>query len=110
MSAVNQYFKDYPNSSECFQTSDGFLFHFLNDARNHANTLADKQVVNHKRETDGKESASAVVDYSKMKLEELKALCAEAGIDASGFKSKKECIEALDSLKSKNQDDVEDEQ
>ncbi len=39
---VQDYFETYPNSQECFETSDGFLFHQDYDAKAHARNLKDK--------------------------------------------------------------------
>lgn len=47
---VKQYFKDYPGRKECFQTSDGYLFHLKTDADNYAATLKDKAVKTHQRD------------------------------------------------------------
>lgn len=49
MKKIKDYFETYPNSSECFVTTDGFIFHTAHDASAHANTLADKQVIQHQR-------------------------------------------------------------
>lgn len=49
MSKINHYFKTYTQSNECFETSDGFLFHQKTDATAHAASLADKNVETHKR-------------------------------------------------------------
>lgn len=49
MSKVTAYFKDYPKSNQCFETSDGFLFHEENDAVNHGKTLERKLVKKHLR-------------------------------------------------------------
>lgn len=47
MKKVQQYFKDYPTSKQCFETSDGFLFHHEGDARLHAAGLKNKTVTTH---------------------------------------------------------------
>ncbi len=44
---VKQYFKDYPGSKQCFQTSDSLIFHEEGDARLHAKSLEDKDVKTH---------------------------------------------------------------
>jgi len=46
---VKQYFENYPESDSCHETSDGFLFHKLNDAECHGNSLKEKEVVSHAR-------------------------------------------------------------
>lgn len=44
MEKIKHYFKTYPQSNECFQTTDEFIFHRAWDARAHAETLKDKRV------------------------------------------------------------------
>ena len=44
-----EYFKSYPSSKECFQTSDGFFFHKDFDAKAHAQSLKEREVIEHKR-------------------------------------------------------------
>ena len=46
---IKNYFKNYPESNECFSTSDGFLFHAEHAAKGHASSLKDKKVETHKR-------------------------------------------------------------
>jgi hypothetical protein len=46
---LKHYFKAYDQSKECFETSDGLLFHVKTDADAHASTLSDKKVKTHKR-------------------------------------------------------------
>jgi hypothetical protein len=43
-----QYFKDYPGSEKCFQTSDETIFHQKGDAHLHAKSLKDDEVKEHK--------------------------------------------------------------
>jgi hypothetical protein len=47
MKQVDEYFKDYPASKQCFTTSDSFVFHEKGDAGMHAQTLKDKTVEHH---------------------------------------------------------------
>jgi len=51
MENVKNYFAEYPSSTEVLETADGFLFHKKNegDAKNHAATLKDKEVISHLR-------------------------------------------------------------
>lgn len=46
---VKQYFKDFPGRTECFQTSDGYLFHLKSDAANYAKALKDDTVTTRKK-------------------------------------------------------------
>jgi hypothetical protein len=55
---ISAYFKDYPNSPECAETSDGTLFHLESDAKNHAESLEDKSVKIHKK-ADGRQFAES---------------------------------------------------
>jgi hypothetical protein len=48
MKQVESYFKDYPESKECFTTADGQVFHKQEDANLHARSLEDKDVEEHK--------------------------------------------------------------
>lgn len=45
---ANEYFKDYPGKTKCFETSDGLIFHEKGDAQYHADGLKDNEVVMHK--------------------------------------------------------------
>jgi len=47
MSKVKEYFKLYPANTECFETSDGTIFHTKYDANMHAGSLEDKEVIPH---------------------------------------------------------------
>lgn len=49
MTDVQEYFKTYPKSDECFQTSDGFIFHNSHDASANASSLKDKKVKHFER-------------------------------------------------------------
>lgn len=49
MKHIEGYFKAYPESKECFETNDKFLFHHKPDATAHAATLKDRSVIHHKR-------------------------------------------------------------
>lgn len=72
MKKVQEYFTLYPANTECFETSDGTLFHNQYDANLHAKSLDDKDVVTHKasklavkegkKELTDKEKAQAKVD------------------------------------------------
>lgn len=44
----SEYFKDYPQAKQCFETSDGLIFHQEGDARLHAKTLENDAVKEHK--------------------------------------------------------------
>lgn len=44
-----EYFKGYPASKKCHQTSDGLIFHQEGDARLHAQSLEDDEVKTHKK-------------------------------------------------------------
>lgn len=52
-----EYFKAYPSSKECFQTSDVFFFHKDFDAAAHALSLEDKTVWHFKRDEQVAENA-----------------------------------------------------
>lgn len=49
MKKVSEYFKSYPGSKKCYQTSDGFIFHQEGDAMLHARSLGDDTVAGHKK-------------------------------------------------------------
>lgn len=44
-----EYFKSYPGSKACHQTSDGLIFHQEGDARLHAKSLEDDAITEHKK-------------------------------------------------------------
>ncbi len=46
---VEEYFKSYPASKVCYQTSDSLIFHQEGDARLHAQSLEDDEVKTHKK-------------------------------------------------------------
>lgn len=50
MEQVKQYFNSYPESNECHETADGFLFHEKQSAAAHAGTLGNKAVKTHRRD------------------------------------------------------------
>lgn len=50
MKKVKEYFDHYKGHDECFQTSDGFIFHTDFDAKAHAGTLKDRKVERFERE------------------------------------------------------------
>lgn len=52
MSKVQQYFKDYPTKTACFETADGTIFHQIGDANLHAASLKNNEVVCHKAVAD----------------------------------------------------------
>ena len=52
MSNVKEYFKDYPGKNQCFETSDGQLFHEKGDANLHAGSLKNDEVKTHKNVED----------------------------------------------------------
>ena len=61
---IEHYFKTYKESEECFETSDGMLFHARGNAESHAGTLQDKKVVKHEGaeyRAKGTEQATLVV-------------------------------------------------
>lgn len=49
MTKVELYFSSYPTSNQCFETSDGLLFHEKPMAETHGATLKDKKVIPHSR-------------------------------------------------------------
>jgi hypothetical protein len=50
MEKVKHYFASYTDSKECFETSDGYLFHRATDAAAHAQILDNKRVKPYTRE------------------------------------------------------------
>ena len=48
---IIKYFDDYPESNECFTSSDGYIFHERDKAESYALTLKDKTVTPYKRES-----------------------------------------------------------
>ncbi len=72
MKQVEEYFTNYTGSSVCYTTSDGLVFHEQGDARLHANSLEDKEVVQHKRklatlpkEEDGQDNNAVEAEKPK---------------------------------------------
>jgi hypothetical protein len=54
---VKVYFETYPDSNECFESADGFLFHDKNKAEAHGATLNDRTVQKHERKTPARPPA-----------------------------------------------------
>jgi hypothetical protein len=84
MKKVQQYFKDYPTSKQCFETSDGFLFHHEGDARLHATGLKNKTVTSY--------DAGAVGDTEKKATKETEqptTPVVETGDTGTGGEEKK---------------------
>lgn len=52
MKRIKHYFKTYPESNECHETSDGMIFHKRHAADAHAASLADKKVQGYRRSDD----------------------------------------------------------
>jgi hypothetical protein len=87
MERVKNYFKNYPESKECFETSDGLLFHVRHRATAHAQTLEDKGVKTHRRESQAEEpklklskkdqEAAAKAEAEKLAKEEAEKAEAE---------------------------------
>lgn len=91
MEKVKRYFKTYPKSDACFETSDGMLFHRHSDASAHAATLKDKKVTPYNRQTvDNLERTIKL--KSEKEAKEKEAAAAEAKAQAE--KKAKENAEA----------------
>lgn len=73
---AEQYFKDYPGKKECFQTSDGLIFHEEGDAKLHAQGLEDKEVEKHRvpvrEETNQGNEVENVEEFEKPKKKSKK--------------------------------------
>lgn len=65
-----QYFKDYPGKKECFQTSDGLIFHEKGDAHMHGDHLKDTEVTKFKsgKKTELNEAADAELTAEEIAL------------------------------------------
>jgi hypothetical protein len=59
MSKIKHYFKTHPDSPECFETTNGYLFHKKSDAEAHSQILRDRAVKHHERKDHQEEKAIA---------------------------------------------------
>jgi hypothetical protein len=64
MSKVKHYFATHPDSPECFETANGYLFHKRSDADAHTQILQNRTVKHHKR-ADQMEAAPAPVEANQ---------------------------------------------
>jgi len=70
---AKRYFNNFPNSNQCHESSDGFLFPDLHHANAYAATLRDNKVKTHNRSdfeesTEGQKAIDVLVDVVKKSL------------------------------------------
>jgi hypothetical protein len=53
--SISAYFQDYPKSNKVFETSDGYLFHEVGDAKLHADTMANNNIEEHSRPAEAED-------------------------------------------------------
>ncbi|OWP76537.1 hypothetical protein [Flavobacterium oreochromis] len=92
LTRAQEYFKNTPDATKVYETSDGFAFDWLPNAIAHANTLEDKQVLTLNRDgnlvTDADNELDVLTDLQKEVLTN--------GLEKKNYIIIKEIIKALE--------------
>ena len=72
--AVQHYFDTHPESNECFETSDGFIFHGREMATSHSFSLGDKNVQEYKRSDIESDLVKEDISQIQKSIDESKAI------------------------------------